>query len=125
MMKLNCWQDWMKKINYPSDLALTVKFPSEQDAFGGQHLTLGRLFLLKKKSSPYITVGPGVGLYDRKLKVNLFGGLAVGKVNSIKSEFRGEDLSDMDNLTNESISEKVWDSSWFIGIGVRYKLKED
>ena len=86
---------------------------------------IGAFIPFEEEISPYITIGPGVGLYDKKLKVNLLAGIAVGKVNAIKAEFIEKDLSDMDNLTNESISEKVWDTSWFIGIGIRYKFKED
>lgn len=74
--------------------------------------------------SPYLALGPGISIGTNKVKFSLSGGWAFGKVNKISEKYIDRDLSDFDNLTNEDLSEKVWKSSWQIGIGLSYNLSK-
>ncbi|WP_024772964.1 hypothetical protein [Aquimarina macrocephali] len=90
-------------------------------------INIGSFIPFEEDISPYFALGPGVSLVSKKVKIRFAAGIAYGKVNAIAEQYRDRDLSDFENLTNESLTEKVWDSSWYISVGIRYVFnkKED
>ena len=88
-------------------------------------LNIASFIPFEEDISPYFGFGPGVSISTQKVKFRLAGGIATGKVNAINGRYEDLDLSDIDDLTNESISEKVWQSSWYVSIGIRAKINKD
>lgn len=72
--------------------------------------------------SPFLALGPGFSIGTKKVKFSLSGGWAFGKINTISTRYKDKDLTQYSDLTKEKLSEKVWKSSWQVGIGLSYNL---
>jgi opacity protein-like surface antigen len=88
-------------------------------------INVGFFIPFEEDISPHIAIGGGFSIGTKKVKFSMSGGLALGTVNSIAKKYREKDLSQYDDLTNENISKKYWDSSWQIGVGVSYNLSKE
>lgn len=88
-------------------------------------LNVGFFVPFDEELSPFIAAGPGVSISSGNVKFSLSGGIAFGKINAIAEQYDGVDLSTVSNLTNESISEKVWETDWYIGLGARFNIKKE
>ncbi len=72
--------------------------------------------------SPFLALGPGFSIGNKKVKFSLSGGWAFGKVNAISERYKDKDLSQFGTIEDGGLTEKVWKSSWQIGIGLSYNL---
>ncbi len=83
-------------------------------------LNLGFFVPFEEDISPYLAFGPGFTLTAAKVKFSFSGGVAIGSVNAVAERFIDKDVSSVTDVT--TLSEKVWDSSWYLSIGLSYKL---
>lgn len=77
---------------------------------------------LEETLSPIITLGLGFSLSSSKVKVSFSGGLAYGKIAAIKEQYRDRDLSSTMDLTNDKLTDMVWQRGSYFGVGIRYYL---
>lgn len=80
---------------------------------------LGFFIPFEEDISPYLAIGPGFSLKTGKVRLAFSGGIAFGKVNSITERYNDTDLTDF-NLTNTELTSSIWDTSWFVGIGINF-----
>jgi hypothetical protein len=72
--------------------------------------------------TPFFTLGAGLSLGTKRVKLSCSSGLAFGSVNVISEQYQGKDLTKFDNLLNEQLVEKAWKCNWQVSIGVSYNL---
>ncbi|GAB4510268.1 MAG: hypothetical protein Tsb004_12790 [Allomuricauda sp.] len=82
---------------------------------------LGFFVPFEENISPYFAIGPGLTLTTSKVKFSCSGGLAIGSVNAVAERYVDKDVSDVTDIT--SLAQKVWDSSWYLSVGISYELK--
>lgn len=87
-------------------------------------LNVGFFIPFEEEISPYLALGPGISMGTKKVKLNVQGGIAFGKVNAIQQQYIGKDLNLFDDLSG-GVTEKIWKSSWYFGVGVSYNLKQN
>lgn len=75
--------------------------------------------------TPFVGVGPGISFYDKNVSLNLSGGLAFGKVNSINEQYRDRNLSAITDLTNADLTQKVWKGNWYLSVGVGFNINAE
>lgn len=75
--------------------------------------------------TPFVGVGPGISFYDKNVSLNLSGGLAFGKVNSINEQYRDRNLSAITDLTNTDLIQKVWKGNWYLSVGVGFNINKE
>lgn len=80
---------------------------------------LGFFIPFEEEISPYLGLGPGISLKTGKVRLAFSGGIAFGKVNDITERYKDTDLTGL-NLANTDLTSNVWDTSWFVGIGINF-----
>jgi hypothetical protein len=73
--------------------------------------------------TPFVGLGPGISFVDKNVSLNLSGGLAFGKINSIAEQYRDRDLSGILDLTNTTLTQSVWKNKWYFSIGLGFNLR--
>jgi hypothetical protein len=76
---------------------------------------------IEEEVSPFIATGPGIGFYSNNYKINLSWGLALGKVNSIKEEYKDVNLDGL-NLTNTDLTEKVLKTGHYYSLSISFNV---
>lgn len=76
---------------------------------------------LEEEITPFIATGPGVGFYSKNYKLNFSWGLALGKINSIKEEYKDTNLSGL-TLTNEDLTEKVLKTGHYYSLSISFNV---
>lgn len=120
--------------NIPTTKAVLADSNDESIGFGlnidvsyrtGIHLrptfNFGFFIPIEEEVSPFIATGPGIGFYSKNYKINLSYGLALGKVNSIKEEYKDINLEGMD-LENVDLTEKSLQTGQYISLSVSFNL---
>ena len=85
-------------------------------------INLGFFVPFEEEISPYLALGPGFTISNAKVKISFGGGLAYGKVNSIAERYVDTDVSGVTDITG--LTEKIWDSSWYLSVGFSYRFNE-
>lgn len=75
--------------------------------------------------TPFVGLGPGIAFVDKNVSLNLSGGFAFGKINSIAEQYRDRNLSAITDLTNTSLVQKVWKKDWYFSIGIGFNINSD
>ena len=83
-------------------------------------INIGFFVPLGQELVPYLAVGPGLVIGNKKVKFSLNGGFAFGQVNTIADRYKDVDVSGVEDIT--SITKKVWKPSWYVGIGVSFNV---
>lgn len=87
-------------------------------------INIGLFVPFDEDISPFLSLGPGLSIANRNVKLTLSAGMALGKINSIKERYQGNDLGRFQNLTNENLVEKTWQKGWYVGVGLKYNLSQ-
>lgn len=86
-------------------------------------INLGAFIPFDEEISPIVTLGPGISIAGKRVKFSISYGIAYGKMNEIKEQYRNEDLTGLD-LTNETLTDKVWKQGYYWGVGLRFNLSD-
>ncbi|WP_136666827.1 hypothetical protein [Flavobacterium sp. H122] len=84
-------------------------------------LNMGFFVPFDEDLTPIGAIGPGISIASKKVKFSFSWGLAIGKVNTIKDEYRGKEF-DPTGISNEQLGEKVWQYKNYFGFGLTYNL---
>jgi len=87
-------------------------------------LNVGFFIPFDEDLTPFGALGPGISLASKRVKLSFSWGLAVGKVNSIKEEYKDQEI-DPAGLTNDQLAEKVWKFGNYFGFGLTYNLTSE
>ena len=83
-------------------------------------LNIGAFIPLDEEISPYLAIGPGFTIREKRVAFSVSGGLAFGRVNGIKNQFEDVDVTDVDS---SDFTENIWESSWYVSAGFSINLK--
>ena len=83
-------------------------------------INVGFFVPLGQELVPYLAIGPGLTIGNKKVKFSLNGGFAFGQENTIAERYRDADVSNVTDIT--SITKKVWKPSWYVGIGISFNI---
>lgn len=84
-------------------------------------LNMGFFLPFDEDLTPFGAIGPGISIASKKVKFSLSWGLAVGKINAIKEQYKDVEIDPTD-LTNDQLGEKVWRFGNYFGFGLTYNL---
>lgn len=87
-------------------------------------LNLGFFVPFEEELNPFLTFGPGISIINKRVKFSISTGLTYGKINDIASRYKNQNIVDLENLTNESISEKVWKRGWYYSLGISFNISD-
>jgi len=117
------------KIDEDNQLSLGIGVNSEVSYRTGGMLrpTVNLAFFVPfaEEITPFVGLGGGFSFYDKNVSLNLSGGWAFGKVNSISEQYRDRDLTAITDLTNTSLIQKVWKRDWYFSIGIGFNIKAE
>ncbi len=82
--------------------------------------SLGFFVPLDEEISPFGQIGPGLNYGTRKVGLNFSAGLAFGKVNDIKPQYKGIDMRTIINPDINGITRKVFKLGWVVSLGLEF-----
>ncbi|CAM3905929.1 MULTISPECIES: hypothetical protein [Flavobacterium] len=84
-------------------------------------LNMGFFLPFDEDLTPFGAIGPGISIASKKVKFSISWGLAVGKINTIREQYKDVEIDPTD-LTNDQLGEKVWKFGNYFGFGLTYNL---
>ena len=87
-------------------------------------INLGFFIPLGEDIAPFGYFGPGINYGTQKVSFNLSAGLAFGKINEIKTSYKGIDMRTIQNLDVNGITDKVWKTGWAVSLGMSFNLSK-
>jgi len=67
--------------------------------------------------TPMLALGPGIKYRMKNANLSFSAGWAWGNINQVAERYQDVDLTNL-NLTNESLTEKVWKRDYYISVGM-------
>ncbi len=88
-------------------------------------LNVGFFVPFDEDLTPIVGMGPGISIAAKNIKLSFSYGISFGKINAIKEEYKGVNLETLEeDVTAESLTEKVWKIGNYFGVGLRFNIFE-